>query len=260
MLPNIDSVMSNPKMLNKDEISELIKLHHSGDDSAQEKLIIAYIPLIYSLTGEFMNSSTLRLSKEDLFQEGVIGFQKSLKSFDPDQGNLSMYAKPYIRRGIMDFILDNKSVIRTVTTKTLRKIYFNHKKYRDSVGNIDIKLMAENEGYPEDVIRDALERFSTTVTSSMVNNDGDETEVYNLIGCEWDGITDYENRQELDTKKERLKIAIAKLNPRQRDIIQRRYFMDEPESLIVLGEEYGVSFQRIQQIEKDALNIIKRHV
>lgn len=252
--------MSNPKMLTKDEVHELINLYRGGDTKAQEKLILAYIPLIYSLTGEFMNITTLRLTKEDLFQEGVIGFQKSLNSFDPEQGNLSMYAKPYIRRSIMDFILDNKSVIRTVTTKTLRKIYFNRKKYSDSVGNIDIKKMSEGEGYPEDVIREAVERFSTTITSSMVNSDGEETEVTNLIECEWNGISMYEDKQELHDKKERIKLAISKLNPRQRDIIQRRYFMDEPESLVVLGEEYGVSFQRIQQIEKDALNIIKRNV
>jgi len=253
---DVRKLINNPCFLNDDEIRELVSSYLNGNSMAFDRLSKAFIPLINSIAREFKQP----MLYEDLFQEGIIGFEKALKSYDIEKAHLSIYAKQYIKREMSDFVLNNKTPLRLITTKSIRKIFFNISKYTDGRGNVDKERMSTELDVTIEQINQAIDRFKTTHFSEFTNDDGERESIQDMIACEWDNIEAYEDSEELNHKQKNLKLAINSLNDRQRNIITKRYLTNEPPTLTELSDEYGVSLQRIQQIEKESIHKIQAKI
>ena len=261
MLSQISNMLDKPEFLSYEEIDKLVLEYQNGNSIVGQKLVESFIPLINKTCMEYVNGYTLSISKDDLFQEAIIGFYKALSSFDSDKGNLSIYAIPYIRRTIMDYILDNKKMIRTITSKDMRKMYFNRFKYTDANGTLDIRAMSENEDIPIHRVREFNERMNFNSLYNDLVDDGGDWDLYiNRIECQWSDITTYEENEEYSMQRNAIHKALGTLNEKEYDVINRVYLAKEPESMSAIAREYSVSPQRIQQIERNAVKKIKAKV
>lgn len=260
MLPQIQKLLNESQFLESDEVNRLVEEYQCGNSHAGQQLVEAYIPLINKICAEYTNGYTLSIGRDDLFQEAVIGFYKSLNSFNSKQGNLSVYATQYMRRMILDFILDNKKIIRTITTKDMRKMYFNRFKYIDANGVLDVHTMAEQEDIPIHRVIEFNERMKFNPTYDVTNDDGQRESVIDRIECEWSTITEYEDRQEYTKQRNDIHKSLNVLTERENEIINRVYLTKEPETMSAIAREYAVSPQRIQQIERNAVKKIKANV
>ena len=247
--------MSNEyTFLEPSQIKDYVCGYQNGNNEFGKILAESFIPLIGKIVSDYTNQYTLSISRDDLFQEAVIGFYKSLKSFNPDKGNLSVYCTPYIRRELMDYIFNNKEMVRTITTKDMRKLYFNRHQYITD-GKIDIDRMAESENVSRGKVIEFIEKMKFKPMSNHLTTE-DES-VIDSIECEWSDIDDVIETDDVQYKSNKLRKALVALSPRELEIIKRMYLDDDTISMSELARQQSVSPQRIKQIEVSAIKKLK---
>jgi RNA polymerase sigma-32 factor len=254
----ISAVHRIPVLSHDEEQALARRFNEENDLNSAKKLVMSHLRFVVHVARGY---SGYGLQLGDLIQEGNIGLMKAVKRFDPDQGvRLVSFAVHWIRAEMHEFILRNWRIVKVATTKAQRKLFFNLRKSKKRLGWMnaeEVRLVAHDLGVPEATVREMESRLSGRDIGFEAPADADDDakpapEAF-LVD---DGADPYENvsdADQADNQMETLSTALARLDDRSRDIIQRRWLNENKATLQDLADEYGVSAERIRQIEANAM-------
>jgi len=258
----IQAVNAAP-LLSVEEEQRLARRYHEHEDlDAARELVLSHLRYVVRVARGF---SGYGLPLAALVQEGNIGLMKAVKHYDPDRGvRLVSFAVHWIRAEIYDFILKNWRIVKVATTKAQRKLFFNLRKAKNHIGWLsqdEVATIAEDLNVPEKTVQEMESRLA----NYDVAFDGPQETDDELAVAPAAYLPDMRyNPEQLTTaadsesnRQEQLDEALDGLDARSRDIIQRRWLTDDKATLHELASEYGVSAERIRQIEKKAMEQMK---
>lgn len=258
--------ISRHKLLTIEEEQELTaELLRTGDIEVAKKLVLANLRLVVKIALEYKNSYK---NVMDLIQEGNIGLMKAVSKYDPSKGaKLSYYASWWIRSYILKFILDNFRLIKIGTTQEQKKLFYNLMREKQRLMNMginpDVKLLSDNLGVSEKAIQEMDFRLGTSgqeiSLDRPLDDDGTSQTVGDLLSDDDDeGLdTKLADLQNLEILQEQLGTFLKGLKPRDQEIFKKRLLSEAPESLQTIANEYGVSRERIRQIEERLIAQLK---
>ncbi len=267
-LGNLDAYISAvnrlPMLSHDEEIDLAQRLHRDNDLGAAQQLVMSHLRLVVSIARGYLGYG---LPHADLIQEGNIGLMKAVKRFDPEQGvRLVSYAMHWIKAEIHEYILKNWRLVKIATTKAQRKLFFNlrsHKEGLDSMSSKQIDALAQTlDVKREEVIEMEMRLAGHDVALDAPSDDEDDkfAPIAYLKSDNEEPTRVIESRQFDRLQSEGLEAALAKLDDRSRHIIQERWLANDDGSgatLHELADQYGVSAERIRQIESAALKKMK---
>lgn len=236
---------------------------HHEDLEAARQLVLAHLRFVVHLARSY---SGYGLSQSDLIQEGNVGLMKAVKRFNPDMGvRLVSFAVHWIKAEIHEFILRNWRIVKIATTKAQRKLFFNLRSSKKSLGwlnNDEAQAMAEDLGVDAAVVRQMEGRMANYDMAFDADTDADDDEAYKAPAYYLEDDNSDMARQIEDTEWEEdqtsnLHLAMSKLDERSRDIITSRWLANEKATLHDLAAKYNVSAERIRQLEQNAMNKVK---
>ncbi|PKM06361.1 MAG: RNA polymerase sigma factor RpoH [Gammaproteobacteria bacterium HGW-Gammaproteobacteria-4] len=242
----IGAVNRIPVLTAEEEQSLARRFRDEDDLDAAKQLVLSHLRFVVHVARGYQGYG---LGMGDLVQEGNIGLMKAVKRFDPDQGvRLVSFAVHWVRAEMHEFILRNWRIVKVATTKAQRKLFFNLRRAKKRLG----WLVSERE------VREMESRLSgRDVGFDLGNDDNDDAppapSAY-LIDQGADPSLSYARDDHEDHQLELLREGLAELDPRSRDIVRRRWLDDDNKiTLQELADEYGVSAERIRQIEAAAM-------
>jgi RNA polymerase sigma-32 factor len=229
------------------------------DAQAAHKMVTSHLRLAAKIA---MGYRGYGLPQAEVISEANVGLMQAVKRFDPEKGfRLATYAMWWIRASIQEYILRSWSLVKMGTTSAQKKLFFNLRKAKSKIGALEdgdlrpenVKQIATDLGVTEDEVISMNRRLSGGDASlnAMVASDGDSAMEWQdwLEDEDADQAADYEERDELETRRELLFEAMQGLNDRERDILTQRRLSDEVSTLEDLSAQYDVSRERIRQIE-----------
>jgi len=247
-------------LLTAEQEQELARRWRNGEDvGAARQLVMSHLRLVVAISRNYMGYG---LPQGDLIQEGNVGLMKAVRRFDPDRGvRLVSFALHWIKAEIHEYILRNWRLVKVATTKAQRKLFFNLRSMKTSAHALTTAQAAaiakELNVKPEEVVEMETRLSGHDVALDPTPTDDDE---HSYAPIAW--LTDredepaqlFERKQTEQNRAEGLKRALGKLDPRSRRIIEARWLKEsDPATLQELADEYGVSAERIRQIESKAL-------
>jgi RNA polymerase sigma-32 factor len=254
-------------VLSVDEEHELAeRFLKEGDLEAARKLVMSHLRFVLYIAQSYMGYG---LPLADLVQEGNIGLMKAVKRFDPTMGvRLVSFAVHWIRAEIHEFILRNWRIVKVVTTKAQRKLFFNLRSMKKRLGwltSTEVDNVARDLGVSSKDVLEMERRLSAQdIAFDAPVDSEDEEDVFAPSAYLEDNRYDPAIIIERDEWEEhghgQLRTAFELLDERSRDILQRRWMNEEKETLQELAEEYQVSAERIRQIESNAMKKLKKHI
>ena len=261
------SSVNSIAMLTPELERELAKQYYYDDDvDAARQLVMAHLRFVVHMAKTY---SGYGLSQADLIQEGNVGLMKAVKRFNPEVGvRLVSFAVHWIKAEMHEYILRNWRIVKIATTKAQRKLFFNLRSSKKRLGwlnNAEAEAVAEDLGVDAKVVRQMEGRMSSYDTSFDAELDSDDEAVYRapayyLEDQGSDISANIEDAQLEKVTNHSLSLAMNKLDERSQDILKSRWLGDEKSTLHDLAGKYGVSAERIRQLEKNAMNKIKAHM
>jgi RNA polymerase sigma-32 factor len=260
----IGAVHQVPVLSVEDE-QALARRFREGDDlDAARDLILSHLRFVVHVARGY-NGYGLPLG--DLIQEGNIGLMKAVKRFDPSVGvRLVSFAVHWIRAEMHEFILKNWRIVKVATTKAQRKLFFNLRKSKKRLGWLnaaEVSAVAKDLNVSEREVLEMESRLSGRDIGFDLTADDDDDHAppapaAYLMTQEEDPSQAYERADSEDNQLELLREGLLQLDKRSRDIIRRRWLdADSKVTLQELADEYGVSAERIRQVEANALKKMK---
>lgn len=258
--------ISQYELLSREETEELaIRFREDGDPDAAYRLVSANLRLVVKVAMDFQKYWMQNFM--DLIQEGNVGLVQATKKFDPYRGvKFSYYAAYWIRAYILKFIMDNWRLVKIGTTQAQRKLFFSlnkEKKMLEAQGfKPDVKLLAERLNVKESEVIEMGQRMDNWDVSleSPVRSDS-EDEQKSFLPSEGPGIEDIVASDEMrDRLFEILDNLQDKLNDKEQMILDTRLLSDEPRTLQTIADQFGISRERVRQIEANLLKKLKKHV
>jgi RNA polymerase sigma-32 factor len=253
-----------PMLSHEEEVQLGRDLKNKNDLKAAEKLVMSHLRLVVSIARGYLGYG---LPHADLIQEGNIGLMKAVKRFDPDQGvRLVSYAMHWIKAEMHEYILKNWRLVKVATTKAQRKLFFNlrsHKQGLDAMSPDQIDQLAKSlDVKREDVIEMETRLSGRDIALEAPSDDEDDkfSPIAYLSSDSMEPTKVLEAEQVTRLQSEGLETALSKLDPRSRRIVEARWLANDDGSgatLHTLAEEFGVSAERIRQIEAAALKKMK---
>ena len=247
-------------VLNADEERRLaVRLRDNKDLEAARRLIYAHLRFVAHIARGY---SGYGLPLADLIQEGNIGLMKAVKRFDPEVGvRLVSFAVHWIRAEIHEYVLRNWRIVKVATTKAQRKLFFRLRGAKQRLGWFsaeEVKTVAAELGVPEKTVMEMEQRLNSRDSSydTPVEQDDDQPDhapATYLAAREPDPATLLESRDWEAHQHQRLQSALNGLDERSRDILKQRWLAGEKTTLQELADHYGVSAERIRQLEQNAL-------
>ena len=267
-LGNLDAYISAvnrlPLLTHEQEISLATRLREHNDLAAAQELILSHLRLVVSIARGYLGYG---LPHADLIQEGNIGLMKAVKRFDPDQGvRLVSYAMHWIKAEMHEYILKNWRLVKVATTKAQRKLFFNlrsHKQGLDAMTPTQIDALAKLLDVKREEVIEMETRLSGRDIALEAPSDDDDDKfapIAYLSSDQSEPTRVLEAQQVTRLQSEGLETALAKLDPRSRRIVESRWLANDDGSgatLHTLANEFGVSAERIRQIETAALKKMK---
>jgi RNA polymerase sigma-32 factor len=237
--------------------------YYDNDVDAARQLVLSHLRFVVHMAKTY---SGYGLPLGDLIQEGNVGLMKAVKRFNPEVGvRLISFAVHWIKAEMHEFILKNWRIVKIATTKAQRKLFFNLRSSKKSLGwlnNEETEAVARDLGVDAKVVRQMEGRMSAFDTSFDIEPDADEELSYrapvnyledqnsdvavNLEEAEWEEVTNNS-----------LHLALDGLDERSKDILTSRWLSEEKATLHELADKYDVSAERIRQLEKNAMNKVK---
>ena len=227
-------------------------------DSARE-LVLAHLRFVVHIARSY---SGYGLAEADLIQEGNVGLMKAVKRFDPNKGvRLVSFAVHWIKAEMHEYILRNWRIVKVATTKAQRKLFFNLRSKTKSLGWLsaeETRAIAADLGVDESEVTRMEGRLSGRDIAFDAPVDSDDEESwqapqYFLTDGQLDPGQLAEAEDFAEDSAAKLRMAMADLDDRSRDILERRWLLDNKSTLHELAEEYQVSAERIRQLEANAL-------
>ncbi len=243
------------------EYATRLKLHN--DLEAAQKLILSHLRLVVSIARGYLGYG---IPQADLVQEGNIGLMKAVKRFDPDRGvRLVSFAMHWIKAEINEYIVRNWRLVKTATTKAQRKLFFNLRSMKQGLESLhtdEINHIAQELNVkPEEVMEMEYRLKGQEISlDASVDEDGEETfsPIAYLADESPEPSVALENVQTEMLQTKGLSVALASLDSRSRRVLEARWLNeDENATLHDLAAEFGVSAERIRQIEAKAMQKIK---
>ncbi len=229
------------------------------DTEAAHRMVTSHLRLAAKIA---MGYRGYGLPQAEVISEANVGLMQAVKRFDPEKGfRLATYAMWWIRASIQEYILRSWSLVKLGTTSAQKKLFFNLRKAKAKLGALEegdlrpenVAQIARDLNVTEDEVVSMNRRLSGGDASlnAMVGSDGDSATQWQdwLEDEDADQAGAYEARDELDARRELLVKAMEALNERERDILVQRRLAESPVTLEELSESYGVSRERIRQIE-----------
>jgi RNA polymerase sigma-32 factor len=261
----IQSANRFPMLSEQEEVALARRFQESGDVEAARQLVLSHLRLVVAVARGYLGYG---LPHADLIQEGNIGLMKAVKRFDPERGvRLVSFAIHWIKAEIHEYILKNWRLVKIATTKAQRKLFFNLRSMKSSfatLGAEEVRNVAKTLGVkPEEVVEMETRLGGQDIALEPSGDDDDDHYApiaYLAADASREPSAVLERREYDRLQDEGLRDALAGLDPRSRDIVQRRWLVEdgaESPTLHELADEYGVSAERIRQIEAKALQKMK---
>lgn len=252
-------------MLTAEEEKELAeRLHYDGDLDAARTLILSHLRFVIHVARSY---SGYGLPQADLIQEGNIGLMKAVRRFNPEVGvRLVSFAVHWIKAEIHEYVLRNWRIVKVATTKSQRKLFFNLRKNKKRLGwfnQDEVELVARELGVSESDIREMESRMSAQdMAFDMTADDSDDSHPIAPVLFLEDKSSDFADGIEEDNwdnhATDKLTSAIETLDERSQDIIRARWLDDDNKSTLQdLATKYGVSAERVRQLEKNAMKKLR---
>ncbi len=252
-----------PVLSREEEVALAQKFRSSEDLVAARQLVLSHLRFVVHIARSY---SGYGLPLGDLVQEGNVGLMKAVKRFDPNLGvRLVSFAVHWIRAEIHEYVLRNWRLVKVATTKTQRKLFFNLRRYKKNLGWLsaaETNAVAQDLGVSVQDVTEMEKRLSSRDMSfDPVPDSDDEDGAYSpaayLPHPDADPAIQFEREQFDDDSTERLIKAMAQLDERSQRILRTRWMTDAKTTLHELAEEYGVSTERIRQIEANAIKKLR---
>ncbi|QIG07356.1 RNA polymerase sigma factor RpoH [Proteus sp. ZN5] len=252
-------------MLTAEEEKELAeRLHYDGDLDAARTLILSHLRFVIHVARSY---SGYGLPQADLIQEGNIGLMKAVRRFNPEVGvRLVSFAVHWIKAEIHEYVLRNWRIVKVATTKSQRKLFFNLRKNKKRLGwfnQDEVELVARELGVSESDVREMESRMSAQdMAFDMTADDSDDSHPIAPVLFLEDKSSDFADGIEEDNwdshATDKLTSAIETLDERSQDIIRARWLDDDNKSTLQdLATKYGVSAERVRQLEKNAMKKLR---
>ena len=250
------------ELLDRDEESALARRYRQdGDLAAAHRLICGNLRFVVKVANEYRGYGMKML---DLIQEGNIGLMMAVKKFDPDRGiRLISYAVWWIRAYIQNYIVKTWSLVKIGTTQAQKKLFFKLKQTQATLLRLTGRENAEEIAQTLDVRNAEVEEMSRRLAARDTSLDVEliEGENFTLMDMLADDSPDQETRLIEDEQRRRLssevRQAFDRLNDRERKIIQERILDESPRTLQELADDFGISRERVRQLEANALGKLR---
>ncbi|AYA41201.1 RNA polymerase sigma factor RpoH [Xenorhabdus nematophila] len=253
-------------MLSAEEERELAeRLHYQGDLDAAKKLILSHLRFVVHVARSYAGYG---LPQADLIQEGNIGLMKAVRRFNPEVGvRLVSFAVHWIKAEIHEYVLRNWRIVKVATTKAQRKLFFNLRKAKQRLGwfnQDEIELVAKELGVTSKDVREMESRMSAQDMAFDMSADDDNHDSQPVAPVLYlqDKASDFADGIEEDNWEnhaaDKLSVAMEGLDERSQDIIRARWLDDENKTTLQeLADKYGVSAERVRQLEKNAMKKLR---
>lgn len=252
-------------VLSREEEYELAMRHReTGDLEAARKLIVSNLKFVVRIANEYKNYNVNTL---DLIQEGNLGLMKAVRGFDPTKGyRLISYAVWWIRAYIQNHIMKTWSLVKVGTNQSQRKLFYKLRSTKSKIEAVGAEMeeniyseIAKELDVPDSQVIEMDRVMSGKDLSLDANIEGSTERTYvDMLGDTFDQEQFLEDSQARPLVAKKIKEALANLKDRERYIIERRILTDSPETLEKLSRRFGISRERVRQIEKNALRKIRQ--
>lgn len=256
--------VSGIPVLSREQETELARrFHHQEDLDAARKLVLSHLRFVVHIARSYTGYG---LPVGDLIQEGNVGLMKAVKRFDPSLGvRLVSFAVHWIRAEIHEYVLRNWRLVKVATTKSQRKLFFNLRRYKKGLNWLsaaETRAVAQELGVSAEEVTEMEKRLSSRDVSFDPAPDADDEEgsyspAAYLPHPAADPAQQLEREQWDEDSGDRLSEALTHLDERSRQILQRRWMGEDKATLHELADEYGVSAERIRQIEAGAIKKLR---
>ena len=261
----IQAALGVPLLSAEQERSLALRLQNEGDLDAARDLVMSHLRFVIRIARGY---SGYGLALGDLVQEGNIGLMKAVKRFDPNAGvRLVSYAVHWVRAEIHEFILRNWRIVKVATTKAQRKLFFNLRSKKQHLGWLnqeEVNGIAEDLGVKPEVVLEMESRLSGQDIGFDLSAADDDEESHHFAPAAY--LTDASNDPALTVEQNdwnsennsNLGDALAALDERSRTILEERWLAENKSTLHELADRFGISAERIRQLEKSALGKLKK--
>lgn len=239
------------------------QLYYQNDLEAARRLVMAHLRFVVHIAKSYAGYG---LNQSDLVQEGNVGLMKAVKRFNPEKGvRLVSFAVHWIKAEIHEFILRNWRIVKVATTKAQRKLFFNlrgAKKRLAWLTNDEAKAVAEDLNVDVKHVREMEGRLASSDMGFDAGSDDDDDTAFQapanyLEDTRYNPATQLEAADWESNSVANLEAALEELDDRSRDILQQRWLSEEKSTLHDLAAQYGVSAERIRQLEKNAMKKVR---
>jgi RNA polymerase sigma-32 factor len=263
----VDTVSRIPVLSREDEQELAQRFHRDGDLDAARQLVLSHLRFVLHIARGYAGYG---LPMGDLVQEGNVGLMKAVKRFDPAVGvRLVSFAVHWIRAEIHEYVLRNWRLVKVATTKAQRKLFFNLRKYKKNLGWLsaaETAAVARDLGVTEHDVTEMERRLSSRDVSYDPTPDADDEDSASytpsayLPAPDADPAVAVESAEWDDDVSDRVARAMTQLDERSQAILRARW-MDEPKATLHdLADRFGVSAERIRQIEANAIKKLQKLV
>ena len=260
----IASVGQIPLLSAEEEKMLAERLHHEGDVGAAQQLVLSNLRFVVHIARGYMGYG---LPLADLIQEGNIGLMKAVKRFDPGVGvRLISFAVHWVKSEIHEYVLKNWRIVKIATTKAQRKLFFNLRSSKQRLGWMNQaeveRIAAELNVKPEEVLQMESRLGGQDVSFSATPADGEDSYVpEDYLTAQNDSFAAIEEAEWQEEREAKMNEGMLMLNQRERDILSRRWLAEgEKAGLQELADEYGVSAERIRQLEAAAMKKLRKTI
>ncbi|HEY4449588.1 MAG TPA: RNA polymerase sigma factor RpoH [Steroidobacteraceae bacterium] len=255
--------VSRIPVLNREDERALAERFRSQEDlQAARELVLSHLRFVVHIARGY---SGYGLPMGDLIQEGNVGLMKAVKRFDPRLNvRLVSFAVHWIRAEIHEYVLRNWRLVKIATTKAQRKLFFNLRRLKKNLSWLSAEetlAVARDLGVTPGEVTEMEKRLAARDLSFDPAPEADDEELYSpaayLPAPDADPAEQVEDAESADDSSERLRGALNRLDTRSRDIVQQRWMSEDKATLHELADKYGVSAERIRQIESSALGKLR---
>jgi RNA polymerase sigma-32 factor len=264
----LEEIRRFPMLEPQEEFMLAKRWREHADRDAAHKLVTSHLRLVAKIA---MGYRGYGLPISEVISEGNVGLMQAVKRFEPDKGfRLATYAMWWIKAAIQEYILRSWSLVKMGTTANQKKLFFNLRKAKSKISALEegdlrpdqVKLIAKRLGVTEQDVIDMNRRLGGDVSlNAPIREDGDSGEWQDwLVDDMSDQETRLAEREEAGNRRQALEQALGVLNERERRIFEARRLADDPLTLEELAAEFGVSRERVRQIEVRAFEKVQRAV
>jgi len=240
-----------------------LRLRDADDLEAAQQLVLSNLRHVVHIARGYLGYG---LPLADLIQEGNVGLMKAVKRFNPEVGvRLISFAVHWIKADIHEYVVRNWRMVKIATTKAQRKLFFNLRRLKGRLGwmnRAEVEAVAKDLAVrPEDVLQMEARLAGADVSFSATPEDGEDSYVpEDYLADSRDALAELENEEWTARREQTMKQALEGLDPRARDILDRRWLRDEKEGLQQLADKYGISAERVRQIEAGAMKKLRKAI